>query len=111
MALRAGLAVVRPYCSASSGVGPAAAQKAEADVFVAKAVLAYEEKRYEEALGFLREALQLDPKNVDAFYYVGLARISLGRFEGAIAALEQARSLDPKDEAVLFQLGVVYFSL
>ena len=36
------------------GAGVAVAQKAEADVFVAKAALAYEEKRYEEALDFLR---------------------------------------------------------
>jgi len=93
------------------GAGVAVAQKSEADVFVAKAVLAYEEKRYEDALEFLREALQLDPKNVDAFYFIGLARIALGRVEEATDALEQARALDPKDEAIPFQLGVAYFSL
>ena len=92
-------------------VGVAAAQKADADVFVAKAALAYEEKRYEEALDFLREALQLDLDNVDAFYYLGLARISLGRVEEGTDALERARILDPKDEATLFQLGAAYFSL
>ena len=36
---------------------PAYAQQSEADVFVAQAILAYEDKRYDEALGFLREAL------------------------------------------------------
>jgi hypothetical protein len=33
---------------------PARAQQSEADVYVAQAILAYEDKRYEEALGYLR---------------------------------------------------------
>ncbi len=92
-------------------VSPACAQKSESDVFVAKAVLAYEEKRYEEAVDLLREALELDPKNVDALYYTGLVRIAQGRVDDATQVLEQARTLEPKDEAILFQLGAAYFSL
>jgi len=90
---------------------PASAQQAEADVFVAQAVVAYEEKRYDEALAALRQALELNPDNVDALYYTGLVRVALGRLDEAAEALEQARTRDPKDEAILFQLGVVYFSL
>jgi tetratricopeptide (TPR) repeat protein len=92
-------------------VGQAAAQAREADVFVAKAILAYEEKRYDEALEFLREALGLDPDNVDAFYYVGLVRIAQGRLEEAAQALAEARRREPADEAILYQLGVAYFGL
>ncbi|MFQ5944968.1 MAG: tetratricopeptide repeat protein, partial [Anaerolineae bacterium] len=97
--------LVALLCKASS------AQEAEADVFVARAVLAYEEKRYEEALAALKQALELDPNHVDALYYTGLVRTALGRLEEAAEALEKARALDPKDEAILFQLGVIYFSL
>ena len=46
--------------------GHAAAQDSEADVFVASAILAYEDKRYEEALRLLGEAPRLDPKNEEA---------------------------------------------
>jgi len=90
--------------------GQARSQQPEADVFVAQAILAYEEKRYEDALAAIREALALDPNNVDALYYGGLVRLALGRLEEAAAAFERARTLDPSDEAVLFQLGVTYFS-
>ncbi|MBI4607937.1 MAG: tetratricopeptide repeat protein [Candidatus Rokubacteria bacterium] len=90
---------------------PASAQQAEAEVFVAQAILAYEEKRYEDALAALGQALELDPNNVDALYYTGLVRVALGRFDQAVEALERARTRDPKDQTVLFQLGVVYFSL
>ena len=90
---------------------PAAAQRADADVFVARAILAYEDRRYEDAAAALDEALRLDPDNVDANYYTGLVRIAQDRLEPAAAALERARALAPRDEAVRFQLGVVYFGL
>ncbi len=91
--------------------GTARAQGGEADVFVSRAIAAYEEKRYAEALEALREALGHDPNNVDALYYTGLVRVALGQLNEAVQPLEQARSRAPQDETILFQLGVVYFSL
>ena len=87
------------------------AQAPEADVFVANAIVAYEEKRYQDALGDLSEALRLDPTNIDALYYTGLVNIRLERFDAAAEALERARKARPGDLSVLFQLGVLYFGL
>ena len=92
-------------------VDQAVAQPADASVFAARAIIAYQERRFEEALAELREALALDPKSVDAHYYSGLALVALNRREEAAQALEQARALAPGDDGVLFQLGSVYFSL
>ena len=89
---------------------PAGAQQSEADVFVAQAILAYEDKRYEEALADLREALTQDPKNVEALYYTGLVNIALQRLQPAVEALEGARELAPSDFSVRYLLGVAYFS-
>ena len=89
----------------------AEAQQGEASVFVARGVLAYDEKRYEEALASLREALRLDPHNIEALYYTGLSNIALGRHDAAVQALEQVRRLDPKDQSNNFQLGALYFGL
>lgn len=91
------------------GAGPAA-QQSEADVFVADAGLAYEEKRYPDALGLLREALELDPDNVDALYYTGLVQIALKQTDAAVEALEKARAKAPTDLSILFQLGVAHFT-
>lgn len=91
--------------------GEAAAQQSEADVFVAQAILAYEDKRYEEALGFLREALALDPANVDALYYIGLVLMAQRKPAEAAPVLERARETAPSDFAIGHQLGVAYFSL
>ena len=90
---------------------PAAAQQSEADVFVAQAILAYDARKYDEALSLLNEALKQDPKNVEALYYSGLVLMAQEKTEQAAEVLERARALAPRDLSVLFLLGVAYFSL
>jgi tetratricopeptide (TPR) repeat protein len=96
--------------TAGAGVVRAQAQDAAADVYVAQAILAYEEKRYADALAALRQALDLNPNHVDALYYTGLVHFAAERFDEAVAVLEKAQSLAPRDETVLYQLGVAYFA-
>ena len=107
--VRRSLAILLVFLSLLPTV-QAGAQDSEADVFVAQAILAYEAKRYEEALGYLREATTQDPKNVEAFYYTGLVNIALQRLEPAVQALERARQLAPNDFSVRYLLGVGYFA-
>ncbi|HEY7651618.1 MAG TPA: tetratricopeptide repeat protein [Methylomirabilota bacterium] len=95
----------------AGGVAPAVAQQSEADVFVAQAILAYDGRRYDEALALLKEALAQDPKNVEALYYSGLVLMAQQKTEQAVEALEKARALAPRDQSILFLLGVAYFAL
>jgi tetratricopeptide (TPR) repeat protein len=90
---------------------PASAQREEADVYVARGILAYEEKRYENALAALREALTLAPHHPDALYYSGLTLTAMGRLDEAVTALELARGQAPNDPQVLFHLGAAFFGL
>lgn len=90
---------------------PAGAQREEADVYVARGILAYEEKRYEDALAALREALALAPEHPDALYYSGLILTATGRLGEAAVALELARRQVPDDPQILFHLGAAYFGL
>jgi tetratricopeptide (TPR) repeat protein len=98
-------------CLLAGVVTPAEAQQSEADVFVAQAILAYDARKYDEALASLKEALALDPKNVEALYYSGLVLMAQQKTEQAVEVLEKARALAPRDLSILFLLGVAYFAL
>jgi len=98
-------------CLLAGAVAPAEAQQSEADVFVAQAILAYDARKYDEALASLKEALALDPKNVEALYYSGLVLMAQQKTEQAVEVLEKARALAPRDQSILFLLGVAYFAL
>ena len=103
-------------CAASgallvAGPGRVAAQQSEADVLVAQAILAYDARKYDEALALLREALAQDPKNIEALYYSGLVLMAQQKTDQAVEVLEKARGLAPRDPSILFLLGVAYFAL
>ena len=82
----------------------------EAPVYVDRAIIHYQDKKFDEALKELRRALELDPQNTDALYYEGLAYAASNRAGEAQAAWEKARGLNPADLDVAFQLGVLYFN-
>ena len=105
------IALVAAACLLALWVSPARAQQSEADVFVAQAILAYEDRRYDEALAFLRQALAQDPDNLDALYYTGLTLLAQRKPGEAVEPLERARRRAPDDLALLYQLGVAHFSL
>src|SRR5437016_9726756 len=87
------------------------AQITEAQVFVSEAILAFDQKRYAEALASLRRALEIEPDNLEAFYYTGLVYLAEGHPTDAIPYLERARAKAPSNLSVAFQLGLAYFSL
>ncbi len=90
--------------------GAAGAQAPEADVFVARAIVAYEDRRFDDALTDLRRALELVPDHLDAVYYTGLTLFALGRTDEAIASFERVLKQQPDDDAALFQLGLAHLA-
>ena len=87
------------------------AQRGDADVLVAQAVLAYEDQNYEKAFDLLNRALQFEPQNARGLYYLGLVRLARQEPEQAIAPLEMLRSIRPTDPQGQYQLGIAYFSV
>jgi len=88
----------------------ALAQTTEADVYVAQAVLEFDDKKYDEALENLRRALALEPDHVEALYFTGAVYAAQKRPDLAAPYLERARAKSPKDPSIAYQLGLVYFA-
>jgi tetratricopeptide (TPR) repeat protein len=89
---------------------PAHAQTTEADVYVAQAIIDFDEKRYAEALQNLQEALKREPDHVEALYYVGVVNMALRKPEEATRALLRAQQKAPQDNSIAFQLALAYFA-
>jgi tetratricopeptide (TPR) repeat protein len=82
----------------------------DSTVYTDRAILAYDAKRYDEALREVMEALRVSPNSVDALYYQALILSALKRPSEARASLEKALKVRPGDLDVTFQLGVLYFN-
>jgi tetratricopeptide (TPR) repeat protein len=107
--VRAPLALIVTLAIALYAIPPAArAQTTEADVFVAQAVVDFDEKQYDSALANLRRALELEPDHVEALYYMGVVNMALRRPAEAIPFLVSARQKAPNDPAINSQLGLAY---
>jgi arylsulfatase A-like enzyme/Tfp pilus assembly protein PilF len=60
------------------------------------------------AAEYYQSALELDPKNSIAAYYLGVSRLETGDLEAAERAFQRTLELDPKNFSAAFNLGVVY---
>jgi tetratricopeptide (TPR) repeat protein len=89
----------------------ALAQVSEADVFVAEAVLAIDDKQWDRALELLRQALARSPGHVEALYYTGVAYLGKRQPAAAVPPLTQASQAAPSDTSIAYQLGLAYFAL
>lgn len=92
-------------------VPSAFAQRAEADVLVAQAVLAYEDQQHEKAMELLDRALALNRDHVRGLYYKGLIYLHLKHPEQAVVPLESANQLQPGDVNIEQQLGIAHVTL
>jgi tetratricopeptide (TPR) repeat protein len=105
------LLVVVPLAVWLAAPAPAAAQLTDADVYVAEATLAIEDKQWDKALELLRQALAKEPDHVEALYYSGVAYMGKRQPAEALKYLEPARQKAPDDTSIAYQLGLAYFAM
>lgn len=93
------------------GYSQAWGQPADANVLTAKAAIAYDDKKYDEALALLNKALILNSKHERALFYKGLVYLAQENPKEAIPPLEAVHQIKPSDIDVQHHLGVAYFSV
>jgi tetratricopeptide (TPR) repeat protein len=74
-----------------------------------RAVLAYDDGKYDEAARDLVKAHALDPGNVNVIYYLGLTYNAQGNFAEAARYLSDGIRIQPKNLDLRYELGVALY--
>ncbi len=91
--------------SSSSSTRPSAADDYQ------RAVAAVDSGAYGEAARLLERVVRGDPRNADAWNYLGFSRRKLGAFEASMAAYRKALAIDPSHRGANEYLGELYLDL
>jgi len=67
--------------------------------------------RYEEAVPLLQQVVGKDPKNADAYNYLGYANGRIGRNDEALAHYRQALAINPTHRGANEYMGELYLKL
>ena len=57
-----------------------------------------EENKFEEALGFFEQALQMNQNDPELWNFKGVALRSIGRYNEALECFNKSLELDPRDK-------------
>lgn len=79
--------------------------------YIHDGIIHHRAQMFDEAVARFKKAAELDPKNVEAFKWLGVAYTALGRDEDVIAAGKAAVRLAPEDSVAHAMLGQAYFNL
>ena len=73
-----------------------------------KAIKAVKKEDYTTAIELLQQSLDKNPKNANAWNYMGYSLRNLKRYDEALAAYEKALKLKPKHKGAIEYLGELY---
>lgn len=66
---------------------------------------------YQRALGLLHKVVQAEPRNADAWNYIGFSQRKLRHFDESLAAYQKALALNPNHKGALEYMGELYLDL
>jgi len=89
--------------------GPSSASAESGDWTKAKRAIAA--KDYDAAVPLLKQVVQQDPKNADAYNYLGYAHARSGKSDAALGYYKQALALKPEHRGANEYLGDLYLKL
>lgn len=106
------LALASPAMAAgsSSSSRPPAAPSARTSDYDS-GVKAVKAGDYQRALGLLNKVVQAEPRNADAWNYIGFSERNLGRFDPSLAAYQKALAINPNHVGANEYMGELYLKL
>ena len=97
-----------PLVASAAGDGDPAPKK---DPTYAAAEMAVEAADYRGAIALLDKVVGADPKNANAFNYLGYSYRKLGDFDRALSHYQQALKLNPEHRGAHEYLGELYLQM
>ena len=82
----------------------------DADELLQLAIRASEANRHEDALSYLKRALDLSPKNGKIHYLLGAEHAQIGLYDRAAVEMARAVELEPDLHTARFQLGLLHIT-
>lgn len=64
--------------------------------------------KYGDALASLNKVVERDPKNADAWNYIGFSDRKLGKYDESLAAYQKALAINPEHKGAIEYLGELY---
>jgi tetratricopeptide (TPR) repeat protein len=74
------------------------------------AIRASQANRHEEAIGYLKRATEIDPKNGRAYYMLGAEHAEIGMYDRAVEEMAKAVAIQPELSTAHFQLGLLHIT-
>lgn len=102
------LAPIAAFAQASPPAPAAPKQQATCTQYLPLGKLYYAQAQYDGAYASFRKCVTLEPRNVEALYFLGRAEINLRLFSAAITHLREAISADAKYVSAYIALSQAY---
>ncbi|MFC5523632.1 tetratricopeptide repeat protein [Polaromonas jejuensis] len=96
--------------SPSTSRPPPAAPAAHANDYE-QGVKAVQARDFQRALPLFQKVAQADPRNADAWNYIGFSQRKLKHFDESLAAYQKALALNPNHKGALEYMGELYLDL
>ena len=84
--------------------------KLDAEELLHLAIRSSQESRHEEAIAYLKQALEDEPDNAKVRYMLGAEHAEIGMYDRAAKEMAEAVKLDPSLVAAQFQLGLLHIT-
>ncbi|HEY2928405.1 tetratricopeptide repeat protein [Piscinibacter sp.] len=110
LVLAIALAPVALAAGSTSTSRPPAVQKAQPSDYEL-GVQAVQARDYQRALTLLQKVAQAEPRNADAWNYIGFSQRQLRHFDQSLAAYQKALALSPNHRGAIEYLGELYLDL
>jgi tetratricopeptide (TPR) repeat protein len=101
----------RPESPRPTPSGPNKAEQEAREADFQQAEYLIKGEKYEEAIPLLKKVVASDPRDADAWNYLGFAARKLGKFEDALGYYQKALAINPKHKGANEYLGELYLMM